>query len=217
MSKKDHRTAFANDPRFQARIAGSSLGTSPAPSPPPAPQQAKKQSKATTRARAVRDANMDGRSDSIHLDSGAGSISFLFPGAKLLGLNTMLRMHNADASSLKETWYQRIRAVTLENSEVLQLWQQVATYPLIVEEVYITGESLLLDNESVVGSCKPVIDALVRNGVIPDDNIKVLCQPLGFTERGPSPSLLIRFKRSPKPWGFIEDETISMARSSALA
>lgn len=214
MNKK-HRAAFAADPSFLARIAHTKSGSEPASVPAAQKNPQREPSKAVLRARKVQEANKDGRLDEVVSDESSGSLTFIFSGAMLLSLNVSLRMHDAKASSLKETWKKRIQAVVLENRALIYAWQQRCCFPLIVEEVYITAESALLDTEAVAAACKPVIDALVFNRVVPDDNCKFICQPLAYTERGPSPALLISLKPSPKPWGFIDDASVELARAAA--
>jgi hypothetical protein len=206
-----HRGAFAADPAFQARIAKSKSTIELAmPTDCSEPSPEKKKSRAVLRAEAVRERNKDGRSDFVVYSLEKAAITFVFPGAVLLALNLSLRMHDAKASGMKDTWYERVRAVVMENRTRIKQWQDAAIYPLIAEEVYVTGETALLGTESVTASCKPILDALVRNGVIPDDSIKFIFQPIPYTERGPSPTLAISFRPSPKPWGHIEDETVQV-------
>jgi hypothetical protein len=131
----------------------------------------------------------------------------------LLSLNIMLRMHDAKGTGLKRTWQKRVEALMLENRQVFEQWRLSATYPIVIEEVYITGESCLLDNEAVCAACKPIIDAFVSYGFIPDDSPKYVAHPIPFTERGRFPGLLIRFRPSPRAWGLIDDKTILHARA----
>lgn len=203
----DHRNAFLNDPAFLNRIKGQLDMGSP---PPPAKKPA---SRAVQRAAIVRKRNKDGRRDTVVYDTTAGSLVMSFPGAALLAMNLMMRMHDAKASGLKATWHERVRALVLENRATIDQWKNQVTFPLLVEEVYITSETALLDNESVAASCKPVIDAVVRNGVIPDDSSRFLSQPLPYTERGKESVLVLCFRPSPKPWGLIQDETVEFSRS----
>ncbi|WP_078465871.1 hypothetical protein [Pseudomonas brenneri] len=166
--------------------------------------------------RKVRDANMDGRNDRFEFDTLTKSLCAFFPGALLLGLNVMLRVHDAKSTSLKATWVKRIEAMKLEGMPVFKEWLARAEYPVIVEEIYITPEVRLLDHESVAAACKPILDAFVVNGFLPDDNGHFIAHPLAFTERGQNPGLLIRFKPTPKPWGLIDDDTMLRARTSML-
>ena len=212
---KNHRAAFATDPAFLARIAVSDKGSRPVPQAVTEKAPRKEPSKAVLRARKVQEANKDGRHDEVRCDTSSGALTFIFSGAMLLSLNVSLRMHDAKASALKETWKQRVRAVVLEHRDLIRAWQQNNRFPLIVEEVYITAETALLDTEAVAAACKPIIDALVFNQVVPDDNPKFISQPLPYTERGPSPALLISLKPSPKPWGYIDDASVELARHAA--
>ncbi|SED32779.1 hypothetical protein SAMN05216178_6800 [Pseudomonas saponiphila] len=214
MNKK-HRAAFAADPSFLARIAHTKSGTNAASVAADQKLPKREPSKAVLRAKKVQEANKDGRYDAVVSDESLGTLTFIFSGAMLLSLNVSLRMHDAKASALKDTWKKRVQAVVLENRALIYAWQQRCRFPLIVEEVYITAESALLDTEAVAAACKPIIDALVFNQVVPDDNCKFICQPLAYTERGPSPALLISFKPSPKPWGFIDDASVELARAAA--
>jgi hypothetical protein len=218
MRRSNHRAAFAQDAKFQERIALQLQGAhSPAlPSKdvaaqPPAPER--KQSKAVDRLKRVQHANQDGRRDSMRLDRESRVLTVSFPGAKLLSLNTMLRVHDAKATSLKATWLKRIEALMYENRDLYNEWRQTAVYPLLVEEIYITGESSLLDHESVSAACKPVIDAFVSNGFLPDDDPKHVAQPLPYTERGETPGLVISFRPTEHPWGLISEATIRASRS----
>lgn len=210
-----HRAAFAADPKFLARIGQAQQNATAAIGCTTAASVKRQPSAASKRLEAVAARNKDGRLDFVIYDPHRGAISFVFPGAVLLGHNVMLRTHNAKAKGLKDTWNERVRAVCLENRDAIKQWQDEVTFPLIAEEVYVTGESSMLDTEAVCASCKPVIDALVKFGsVIPDDSRKYLSQPIAYTERGHSPTLVISFKPSPRPWGFIDDETVSIARDA---
>ncbi|EMQ4886835.1 hypothetical protein WGZ44_006564, partial [Pseudomonas aeruginosa] len=172
-----------------------------------------KPSKAVQRLEKVQTANMDGRKDRISLESTSRVLTICFPGAKLVSLNTMLRVHDAKATRLKNTWLKRVEALRYTYKAVLEEWIAIATYPLLVEEVYITGESSLLDPESVTAACKPVIDALVSNGFLPDDDPSHIAHPLPYTSRGESPGLVICLRPAGRPWGLIEDATIQVASS----
>lgn len=224
VSKSNHRTAFGSDAKFLARLAKQGIsvgGDAPAnveaPFPPgttvlEAATSVRKESRATSRMRKVREANMDGRRDRLSYDAVTNSLTAFFPGAMLLGLNVMLRVHNAKSTSLKATWLKRVEALRWESSAAFQNWLANAQYPVLVEEVYISGESTLLDHESVAAACKPVIDAFVVAGFLPDDNGRFVAQPLAYTERGDVCGVFIRFKPTPRPWGFIDDGSIEQAR-----
>lgn len=224
VSKSNHRTAFGSDPKFLARLAkqGISVGWDDAPvgeapfpsagSVPKVATPARKESGATSRMRKVRDANMDGRRDRLSYDAVTNSLTAFFPGALLLGLNVMLRLHNAKSTALKTTWLKRVQALKWESKAAYQLWVANAQYPVLVEEIYISRESTLLDHESVAAACKPLIDAFVVNGFLPDDNGRFVAQPLAYTERGEVYGVFIRFKPAPRPWGFIDDGSIEKAR-----
>ncbi|QHF00625.1 hypothetical protein LCG56_28060 (plasmid) [Pseudomonas cannabina pv. alisalensis] len=219
-SKISHRSAFASDPKFLERLAkqGVSPNVQTASSRQPEgstqPSSRKPESKASTRMRKVREANMDGRNDRIEFEPMTKSLCAFFPGALLLGLNVMLRVHDAKSTALKVTWVKRIEAMKLEGMPVFKEWLAHAEYPVVVEEIYITPEGSLLDHESVAAACKPVLDAFVVNGFLPDDNGQFIAHPIAFTERGQNHGLLIRFKPTSKPWGLIDDDTMHRARTS---
>lgn len=221
--KITHRSAFASDPKFLERLAkqGVSLNTpaaaAPLPEVNPPSSPRKPESKATTRMRKVREANMDGRNDRIEFDTLTKSLCAFFPGALLVGLNVMLRVHDAKSTSLKATWLKRIEAMKLEGMPVFKTWLDQAEYPVVVEEIYITPEAGLLDNESVSAACKPILDAFVSNGFLPDDKGQFIAHPIAFTEKGKSHGLLIRFKPTPKPWGLIDDSTMHRARAEMIS
>lgn len=223
--RHNHRNAFANDPRFLDRLAkqGHTVGAAPAAvldeKSHPVGSQVEvartKKSASSNRLDRVRVANQESRHDRLLYDQSSNALTAIFPGAMLLSLNIMLRMHDAQGTGLKKTWQKRIEALMLENRHVFDQWRFSATYPIVIEEVYITGESRLLDNEAVCAACKPIIDAFVSYGFIPDDSPKYVAHPIPFTERGQFPGLLIRFRPSPRAWGLIEDNTISQARTMA--
>lgn len=224
MTKANHRAAFSNDTKFLERLARQGVHLSAGRAVEPSVSSAeidqgsppRKESQATKRMRKVREANMDGRGDRLVYDPISNSLTAYFPGALLLSLNVMLRMHDASSTALKTTWTKRVEALRLQARSTLNDWTANAAYPVLVEEVYITPESNLLDHESVAAACKPILDAFVVNGFLPDDNGRFIAQPLAFTERGTESGLLIRFRPSPKPWGLIEDTTIEQARCSMI-
>ncbi len=214
--RHNHRNAFGNDPGFLERLAkqGISLGGEPEDSrtatesvTPKAP------SNATKRLQKVREANKESRQDRLIYEDESKSLCALFPGAMLLSLNIMLRLHDAQGTGLKKTWQKRIEALMYEHKDAYDRWRAAATYPVIIEEIYITAESALLDHEAVSAGCKPIIDAFVTFGFLPDDSPAYVSHPIPYTERGPSAGLLIRFRPSPRAWGLIQDETISHART----
>lgn len=227
-SKSNHRSAFAADPKFLARLAqqGVSLNAAPSPATPVAPgalpavthaevanERAPKEGRAKVRLRKVKETNMESRFDRLVFDPHTRSLTAFFPKALLLALNVMLRVHNAQTTSLKATWVKRVEALRLENPVEVRAWLSNLTFPLLVEEIYISPEAKLLDHESVAAACKPILDAFVSNGLIPDDNGKVIAQPLAFTERGMHSGIVLRFRPSPRPWGCIEDWTMEQART----
>lgn len=218
MRKANHRSAFASDPKFMERIANQlKLDSGQPPHQPEATAQPsapeKKPSKATLRLKKVQHANMDGRLDSMAFDAASGVLTVCFPGAKLVSLNIMLRVHDAKATSLKTTWFKRVECLRYLQKDVFEEWGRSARFPLVVEEVYITGEANLLDNESVAAACKPVIDAFVYNGFLPDDSPAYVAHPLPYTSRGTAPGLVICFRPTVRAWGLIEDSTIQVATS----
>jgi len=205
--KSNHRAAFATDPAFLARLAkqGNSLNTD-------AGRAEKPRSSSKNRLDKVRLNNMDSRLDELELDSASGVMTATFHGALLLSLNVMIRTHDAQGTALKSTWRKRVEALRFEHPLVYKEWLKVVRYPLIVEEVYITPESNLLDVEAVGAGCKPIIDAFVKAGFLMDDSTRYIAQPLPYTERGKRGGLILRFKPSPAPWGLIDDSTMDLAR-----
>ena len=222
MGKPNHRAAFANDPRLMARIAAQKLPGNaalalPTPSAPIVEEPAKKSvSAATKRANKVQVQNMESRYDTVSFCPTTGSLTVVLAGAALLSLNVSLRLFDAKQTKLKKTWKERIRALLYENPAVFSQWHAAARFPVIVEEVYITGESQCLDSESVSASCKPVIDALVIAGILPDDDPKHVVHPIPFTKRGANPGLVIRLYPSPSEHGLISVEAMAAARDIPL-
>lgn len=214
--RHNHRNAFGNDPRFLERLAkqGLSLGGGPEAGSTPAERVTPKApSNATKRLQKVREANKVSREDCLLYDPETKSLCALFPGAMLLSLNIMLRLHDAQSTGLKKTWEKRIQGMMYEHKAAYDQWRAAAAYPVVIEEIYISAETSLLDHESVSAACKPVIDAFVKNGFLPDDSPAYVAHPIPYTERGSSAGLLIRFRPSPRSWGLIQDETITHART----
>lgn len=176
------------------------------------PAERKNPSQAVRRASKVAENNQDSRRDTMVYSADTNTLSIVLPGAQLLGLNVSLRMHDARSTKLKTTWLKRIEALMLTNIRTYDEWKKRAVFPLVVEEVYATGESACLDVESVTAACKPIIDALVRMRFIPDDSRDYICQPIGYTYRQRPHGLVITLKPSPKPWGLISDATMEIAR-----
>lgn len=215
-----NRRAFANDPKLLARIAeqedkrgassalglsGSSLTSSPSASKAPR----------ASRAHKVAIANQDSRHDEMRYDEETNTLTILLAGAKLLSLNVALRTHDAQLTQLKRTWLKRAQALMLEHRQVYESWKlnQVSGFPFVVEEVYATDESHRLDVESVVASCKPIIDALVKVGFIPDDGPDFIAQPIAYTFKQKNGGLVLVFRPGLKPWGAIRDSTMAVAAS----
>lgn len=227
-NKASHRSAFAADPKFIERLAKQGIVVQGEARSKPSTLEGAlltsdavttdgsklKENPAISRMRKVREANMMSQNDRASYDPVTNALTVCFPGALLLGLNTMLRLHHAQSTALKATWVKRVQAIRLENPLVYRAWVDSVTYPVIVEEIYISPEANLLDHESVTAACKHILDAFVVNGFIPDDNGKVISQPLPYTERGSASGLVLRFRPSPRPWGYIDDSSILLARSA---
>lgn len=219
MGKPNHRAAFAIDPKLLARIeAQRSKVQAGSPQPPQAePAKIKSAGKtvsaATKRANKVREQNMESRFDSVSYCSDTGALTVVLTGAGLLSLNVSLRMFDAKATKLKTTWKERIRALRYENQKVFDLWQASAKYPVVVEEVYITAENQVLDSESVCAACKPIIDAFVRAGFIPDDDPAHILHPIPFTKRGTNSGIVIRFFPAPSAHGLISTAAMNAAHA----
>lgn len=215
---RDHRRAFTTDSAFIARLEAQTRGQLAAGSDRPSNhlvdlEKTKRGPKTAARIARVQANNMDGRCDVLTIDPVKGDLTVYFPGAMLLSLNTMLRVHNAKTTALKATWLKRVEALKLSNLAEFSLWtQSVSRYPVVVEEVYITGESHVMDHESVAAACKPILDAFVQNGFLPDDSGQFIAQPLAYSERGAAFGLMIRFRPVPNRWGHIECEAIVNAR-----
>lgn len=223
------RWAIASDPKLLARIAeqeernGAKRGLSAGPSVPASGYeggsqvqavQPRQPSAATQRAKRVALNNQDSRRDTLSYDPESNTLILVLAGAQLLSQNVLLRMHDAKATQLKTTWRKRIEALMMLNLETYDLWKQnqARSFPFIVEEVYATAESSCLDVESVAAACKPIIDALVRTKFIPDDRSEYIAQPIAYTYRQPNAGLVLVFRPAPKPWGFIHDGTMELAR-----
>jgi len=169
-------------------------------------------SQAVKRAKKVAENNQDSRKDSMSYCAKSGTLTIVFAGAQLLSLNTSLRMHDAMSTQLKSTWLKRIEALTLTHPLVFKEWRDGATFPLIVEEVYATGEGSCLDVESVTAACKPIIDSLVRIGYVPDDSPQFIAQPIGYTYKQKPHGVVICFRPAPRPWGAVSDATMAVAK-----
>lgn len=214
MPKLNHRSAFAADAAFMKRIEAqqsSAAHTNPktltgASVTPP-------RQNVSNRAQKIAQRNTESRFDSITFDEITVSLTATFTGAALLGLNMMLRMHDAKGTQLKATWRKRVEALTYENRNVQKLWVEASKFPLIVEEVYVTAENMTLDSESVCAGCKPIIDAFVRCGWIPDDSTQYLAHPIPYTFRGSRPGVVITFRPAPEPYGLICKSTIAAANA----
>ena len=219
------RWAIASDPQLLARIAeqesrkgaksgGARCSLPQLESSGNAPVK-KEPSAATKRATKVALANQDSRLDSLHFDPLSNTLTIIFVGAELLSLNTTLRLHDAKLTRLKATWVKRMEALMLTNLTTYDLWKQsqASAFPLIVEEVYATRENNCLDVESVTAAFKPIIDALVRVGFLPDDKPEYIAQPIAYTYRQPNNGLVLVFRPAPKPWGEISDSTMERAKA----
>lgn len=222
------RWAIASDPKILARIAaqeqnrgGGQARGMPSSIPIMGIQPEgkggctkKEPSAATKRAVRVAENNQDSRRDSLAYDEASNTLTIVLAGAELLSLNTSLRMHHAKQTKLKTTWVKRIEALMLLNISVYDQWKanHSKAFPLIVEEVYATGQSSCLDVESVTAACKPIIDALVRTRFIPDDKPEYIAQPIAYTFRQPANGLVLVLRPAPKPWGEISDSTMEIAK-----
>jgi len=175
-------------------------------------------SAATKRAQRVALNNQDSRRDSLSYDEVENTLTIVLAGAELLSHNVSLRMHNAKTTQLKSTWLKRMEALMVMNLTVYDSWKKNLhrAFPLLVEEVYATGEAHCLDVESVYAGCKPIIDALVRTKFIPDDKVEFIAQPIAYTYRQLNKGLVLVLRPAPKPWGLIDDRTMQIAKSIAL-
>lgn len=213
------RWAVASDPKILARIAEQERLRGIVAKPEvkmrsDSGSQPKPPSVATQRARKVAINNQDSRQDSVHYDEALNTLTIVLAGAELLSLNTSLRMHNAKQTQLKTTWLKRIQALMLTNLAVYDRWKvrQRDAFPLVVEEVYATGENNCLDVESVCSAFKPIIDALVRVQFIPDDTPEYIAQPIAYTYRQANKGIVMVLRPAPKPWGVILSSTMDVAR-----
>ncbi|MCF5371315.1 hypothetical protein [Pseudomonas syringae] len=221
------RWAIATDPGLLARVAEQERKKGAQCAAPQSSQMRKLEietaqagaikkepSAATKRAQKVALNNQDSRLDTLHYDEALNTLTIVLVGAMLLSHNTSLRMHDAKQTKLKTTWHKRIEALMLTNMAIYERWKvnQKNAFPLIVEEVYATGEHMCLDTEAVVASCKHVIDALVRVQFIPDDKPEFIAQPIAYTFRQPNNGLVLVLRPAPKPWGEIWDSTMEIAR-----
>lgn len=214
------RWAIASDLKLLARIArqeaekNAKLGMTQVHKPEVPIAEAKKgPSAATLRAKRVATNNQDSRLDSMVYCPVTGTLTISFPGAMLLSLNTSLRMHDSKATAVKGTWCKRVEALLFTDRATFTSWKEGARFPVVIEEVYATGENRCLDSEAVTAACKPIIDALVQHGFLPDDSPAFVAQPVGYTYRQKPSGLVIRFRPAPKPWGLITDEAMQAAES----
>lgn len=138
-------------------------------------------------------------------------MTVVLAGGVLLSLNVSLRVFDAKATRLKNTWKKRIEALRYENQDVFDQWRSTARYPVIVEEVYITAERTCLDSESVCAACKPIIDAFVAVGFIPNDDPQHILHPIPLTRRGANAGIVLRFFPAPAEYGLISTEAMQAA------
>tara|TARA_R110002124_G_scaffold128157_11_gene288651 strand:+ start:3781 stop:4440 length:660 start_codon:yes stop_codon:yes gene_type:complete len=212
------RWGVANDPKLLERIKAQELSKGTKALARNAHKQhplskPKQPSAAVLRAQKVARNNKDSRADSLEFSEDENTLTFVFAGAKLLGLNISLRMHDAKATEIKEVWLKRVADLVLMNRPIVKRWIERACYPIIIEEVYATTESSLLDSESVTASCKAVIDVFIKCGLIPDDSPKFVAQPIGYTYRQKPGGLIITFRPTANPWGAIGESTLLKAKS----
>lgn len=225
------RWAIASDPALLARIekqeqSRAARGLQKEQVPPQAgegrvrPQNGdsgagsdRKPSQARLRSQKVALNNQDSRADFASYCAATNSLMMVFPRAMILGLNTSLRMHDAHQTKLKTTWFKRVEAMRYLWASEVQQWIESATYPVIIEEIYATSENICLDVEGFTSGCKPIVDALVHNGILPDDSPKYVAQPLGYTFRQKNRGVVIRLVPTTKAWGRIDDSSIDAAKA----
>lgn len=129
--------------------------------------------------------------DGVHFDANSGRLAWTFSGVDLIGVNTLLRCHQAKVNKYREQWKNRTGSLILQNQRTVREWCAQAQYPLRYEAIYLTRHNTPMDEDNLIGAVKVVLDEIVRQTEIPDDRPEYIRHPLVTSERRPLGALYL--------------------------
>ena len=83
-----------------------------------------------------------------------------------LSVNRVLRMHWAKRHNYNAIWVDEVFAAKNE----IKLWGRPEHTDVTVRIRLFYSGQVAMDEDNLVASCKPIIDALVKNGILLDDS-----------------------------------------------
>lgn len=101
----------------------------------------------------------------VHCAMANGAPMMLALPVRVLSLNTLLRAHWGRRKKYTDTIIRFMKAALVPHRSIISYYSH---YPLCVEITRIGKKQM--DPDNLVGACKPIIDSLVRCGVLKDDN-----------------------------------------------
>lgn len=135
-------------------------------------------------------------SDSIEVDHDLKSITLTLEGARTISHNEILRQHYATLDSYNKSWYLRIGRLVDSNKKIIESWKSSVHGELLAFEglEYSSG---VRDIDSSSGSFKPIIDGLVKSGLIEDDSPKFLLTLPPLPVKSSEHKIILRLKPCP--------------------
>ncbi|MEH0791186.1 hypothetical protein ABJY94_19050 [Vibrio parahaemolyticus] len=136
-------------------------------------------------------------SDYVEIDKNAKSITLILDGAKTISHNEILRQHYATLDSYNKSWYLRIGRLVESNKKLIDSWLNLVSGNLLVFEG-LEYSSSARDTDSSSGSFKPLVDGLVKAGLIKDDSPKFLLTLPPLPVKSSQPKIVLRLRPCPK-------------------
>ncbi|ELP5898583.1 hypothetical protein QTV49_000457 [Vibrio vulnificus] len=161
--------------------------------------RAKKPTKTKVKVKEIRACNSSlmSISDTIHFDKKAESITLVLDGAKTISHNEILRQHYAALDSYNKSWYLRIGRLVNSNKRLVESWLNQVSGKLLVFEG-LEYSSSARDTDSSSGSFKPLVDGLVKSGLIKDDSPKHLLTLPPLPVKSDQAKIVLRLRPCPK-------------------
>lgn len=159
----------------------------------------KKPTKTKVKVKEIRSCNspLMCNSDFITIDKTAKSITLTLDGAKTISHNEILRQHYATLDSYNKSWYLRIERLVNSSKKLVVPWIDLVSDNLLIFEG-LEYTSSARDTDSSSGSFKPLIDGLVKAGLIKDDSPKFLLTLPPLPVKSSQPKIVLRLRPCPR-------------------
>ena len=134
--------------------------------------------------------------DFVDFDKQTKSLTITLCDAKTISHNEILRQHYASLNGYNKSWYNRISNVIKRNKCKIELWVKSVGSDLLLFEG-LEYSKYIRDTDSSSGSFKPLVDGLVRAGLVQNDSPEYLLIMPPFPVKSNEAKIVLRLRPCP--------------------